>query len=478
MTYAWVITQGLDNPYDDPYLSALPSRVGVSGPSSATAEDIARALNTGAFFRLLDDDRHPYYIGRCWSTEGPDSQDMFGPLPDYGGPADTPVSSVHVICIPCRGTRCAPPRAPATGPHVGLRVPRVAGVRPTREGKPVPSNDSTELWFPVTDLLPLVEQCLSAPGHTADAQHGDLPALHLTAQGDALFYLATNAVPALLVDAFDPTSRQRVYALGYGHGAGSLTHPADADRYRPATQLASIPLVSGGGRFGNLADRLRLAAGIGCDWFVLALHPDGRLDVSVRPTPRPSPAARRRHARLELAGLPGRWPGQFVTNAAHDGWLLARFTCEVGQQIATAVADLAATAVVPHPLTTVELADTPTAQRSATAPAGVVGVDPEGFYRVGVGWPWVSLDLLPNGLLVPYTGPIRSGIDPAQGQYAFTGMGHLMWLDDNQNLVLRPAGDDSAGSYARSNTPCPTPPPGRRRSPGWPPLSPRRRWRR
>ena len=27
---------------------------------------------------------------------------------------------------------------------------------------------------------------------------------------------------------------------------------------------------------------------------------------------------------------------------------------------------------------------------------------------------------------------------------AFTGMGHLMWLDDNQNLVLRPAGDDSA----------------------------------
>lgn len=308
----------------------------------------------------------------------------------------------------------------------------------------MPSNDSTELWFPVTDLLPLVEQCLSAPGHTADAQHGDLPALHLTAQGDALFYLATNAVPALLVDAFDPTSRQRVYALGYGHGAGSLTHPADADRYRPATQLASIPLVSGGGRFGNLADRLRLAAGIGCDWFVLALHPDGRLDVSVRPTPRPSPAARRRHARLELAGLPGRWPGQFVTNAAHDGWLLARFTCEVGQQIATAVADLAATAVVPHPLTTVELADTPTAQRSATAPAGVVGVDPEGFYRVGVGWPWVSLDLLPNGLLVPYTGPIRSGIDPAQGQYAFTGMGHLMWLDDNQNLVLRPAGDDSA----------------------------------
>ena len=306
----------------------------------------------------------------------------------------------------------------------------------------MPSNDSTELWFPVEDLRPIVEHCLSAPGHSIDPQHGDLPALHLSTQDDALFYLATNAVPALLVDAFDATSRQRVYALGYGHGAGSLTGPADADRYGPATQLASIPLVSGGGRFGSLADRLRHAAGIGCDWFVLTLHPDGRLDVSVRPTPHPSPAARWRHALLELAGLPGRWPGQFVTNATHDGWLLARFTRKVAQQIATAVADLASTAVLPDPLTTIALADTPTGQLSATAPDGVVGPDPEGFYRVGIGWPWVSLDLLPQGLLVPYTGPTRPGIDPAQGRYAFTGMGHLMWLDDDQNLVLRPAGDD------------------------------------
>ncbi len=62
----------------------LPARIGVAGPSSATAEGIVRALNTGAFFRLLDDDGNPYYLGRCWSTEGPDSQGMFGPLDDYG----------------------------------------------------------------------------------------------------------------------------------------------------------------------------------------------------------------------------------------------------------------------------------------------------------------------------------------------------------------------------------------------------------
>ena len=44
MTYAWVITQDLDNPYDeDPQQVGLPARIGVAGPSSATAEDIVRA---------------------------------------------------------------------------------------------------------------------------------------------------------------------------------------------------------------------------------------------------------------------------------------------------------------------------------------------------------------------------------------------------------------------------------------------------
>jgi hypothetical protein len=85
MAYAWVITQDLDNPYDeDPDQLGLPSRVGVAGPSAAADEDILRALNNGAFFRLLDDDGNSYYIGRCWSSDGPDSDDMFGPLDDYG----------------------------------------------------------------------------------------------------------------------------------------------------------------------------------------------------------------------------------------------------------------------------------------------------------------------------------------------------------------------------------------------------------
>ena len=70
--YAWVITHDLDNPYDeDPHQLGLPTRVGVSGPSSATDADIVRALTQGAFFRLLDGDANPYYIGRCWSADGP-----------------------------------------------------------------------------------------------------------------------------------------------------------------------------------------------------------------------------------------------------------------------------------------------------------------------------------------------------------------------------------------------------------------------
>ena len=65
-TYAWVITQDLDNPFDeDPDGFDIPSRVGLSGPAAASEQDILRALNTGKFFQLVDDDGHPYYIGRC-----------------------------------------------------------------------------------------------------------------------------------------------------------------------------------------------------------------------------------------------------------------------------------------------------------------------------------------------------------------------------------------------------------------------------
>jgi hypothetical protein len=82
--YAWVITQDLNNPYGEDSSLDLPTRVGLSGPSAATAEDILRALDHGEFFRLVDDDGNPYYIGRCWCADGPGSPEMFVPLDDWG----------------------------------------------------------------------------------------------------------------------------------------------------------------------------------------------------------------------------------------------------------------------------------------------------------------------------------------------------------------------------------------------------------
>lgn len=72
-------------PYDeDPDGLAVPTRVGLSGPSQATEEEILRALRTGAFFRLRDDDANTYYISRCWCADGPGGPEMFGPLDDWG----------------------------------------------------------------------------------------------------------------------------------------------------------------------------------------------------------------------------------------------------------------------------------------------------------------------------------------------------------------------------------------------------------
>jgi hypothetical protein len=315
----------------------------------------------------------------------------------------------------------------------------------------VTSHGSTELRFPVADLLPLVDHCLTAPEHTIDPQHGDLPALHLAGQGDTWFNLTTNAVPALLVDAFDPTSTQRVYAIGHAHTIAGDTYPAPADRYGPPDTVAVIPLTGRPGTFGNLADQLHHAAGAGGDWLVLTLHPDGRVDVAVRPTPRPAPPAHWRDARLETVGLPGYWPGQFVTNATHDGWLLPRFTRDVAARITEAITDLAAAGPLPYPLTRIELTDTPTGAAPDTAPGPVVGADPAGFFRVGAGWPWVSLDPTPTGVLMPYTGPQRPGVEPGQlppqGQYAFTGVGYLMWLDNDNNPVLRPVDEQGVDRF-------------------------------
>ena len=152
------------------------------------------------------------------------------------------------------------------------------------------SHGSTQLWFPVADLKPLVDHCLTSPGHASDPQHGAVPLLHLASQGDTLFYLTSNAAPPLLVDAFDPTSAQRVYAIGHAYTIAGDTHPAPADRYGPPTRLASIPLIGQSGPFGHLADKLHRATAIGCDWLVLTLDHDGHLDVSVRPTAHPAPA--------------------------------------------------------------------------------------------------------------------------------------------------------------------------------------------
>jgi hypothetical protein len=83
-TYAWVITQDLDNPFaEDPDGFDISSRVGLSGPSAASEDEILRALNTGKFFQLLDDDGHSYYIGRCWWPEAAGQREMFGPLDDW-----------------------------------------------------------------------------------------------------------------------------------------------------------------------------------------------------------------------------------------------------------------------------------------------------------------------------------------------------------------------------------------------------------
>jgi len=269
----------------------------------------------------------------------------------------------------------------------------------------VVSNGSTELWFPIADLLPLVDHCVVAPGHAADPEHGTVPLLQLTAQGAALFYLSTNAVPALLVDAFDPSSMQRVHALGHSHHSSGTSYPAPEDRYGPPTLLGVLPVRTDRQElFATLLDQLGTAARHGRDWLVVTLDPAGHLDWYLHPTPHPAPAAEWRTVRLELFGLPGVWPGQIVTNDTHLGWLRPRFTRPVAEQLAAAIT---AATWLPHLVTPIQLTPDLTGDPADTSHNGieVVGPDPDGFYRVGDGWHWASLDLLPNGILAPYTGP-------------------------------------------------------------------------
>lgn len=75
-TYGWVVTYDhLDH-----------ERVSVYGPRDISDEHV-KLLNKRApetrTFKMYDDDGNLYYSGRY---VGPDGEDMFGPLEDYGTP--------------------------------------------------------------------------------------------------------------------------------------------------------------------------------------------------------------------------------------------------------------------------------------------------------------------------------------------------------------------------------------------------------
>src|ERR1700744_249434 len=58
--YCWVITEDVVAGYD----GAEPSAVGRSGPDEAIAQDVAEALTSGRFFRLVDGQGRELAIGR------------------------------------------------------------------------------------------------------------------------------------------------------------------------------------------------------------------------------------------------------------------------------------------------------------------------------------------------------------------------------------------------------------------------------
>jgi hypothetical protein len=78
-SYAWVITR--DHISEPPACDA-----GTQGPRDATATQLQAASKAGTPFKMYDDDGILYYEGRCWSEDGTDSEDGFGPLDDFGTP--------------------------------------------------------------------------------------------------------------------------------------------------------------------------------------------------------------------------------------------------------------------------------------------------------------------------------------------------------------------------------------------------------
>jgi hypothetical protein len=75
--YCWVITEDAVAGYD----GAEPSAVGKSGPKEAVADDVAEALNSGRFFRLVDGQGRELAIGRLYDPSG---ENELSPLDDFG----------------------------------------------------------------------------------------------------------------------------------------------------------------------------------------------------------------------------------------------------------------------------------------------------------------------------------------------------------------------------------------------------------
>ena len=75
--YCWVITADAVSGYD----GAQPSAVGKSGPDEAVAQDVAEALATGRFFRLVDGTGQELAIGRLYDPSG---ENELAPLANFG----------------------------------------------------------------------------------------------------------------------------------------------------------------------------------------------------------------------------------------------------------------------------------------------------------------------------------------------------------------------------------------------------------
>ncbi len=75
--YCWVITEDAVAGYD----GAEPSAVGKSGPDEAVAADVAEALSSGRFFRLVDGKGRALAVGRLYDPSG---ENELSPLDDFG----------------------------------------------------------------------------------------------------------------------------------------------------------------------------------------------------------------------------------------------------------------------------------------------------------------------------------------------------------------------------------------------------------